>query len=78
MGIENAGARPPKRKEVEVLKKILESWNRISLVKQICLGLAVGILLALCRVIGGVHFPRDVIAGAAAGIAAGCCYWLIW
>ena len=47
MGIENAGARPPKRKEVEVLKKILESWNRISLVKQICLGLAVGILLAL-------------------------------
>ena len=40
--------------------------------------LIVGVLLALCRVIGGVHFPRDVIAGAAAGIAAGCCYWLIW
>lgn len=40
--------------------------------------LVVGVLLALCRVIGGVHFPRDVIAGALAGIAAGACYWLIW
>ena len=37
-----------------------------------------GLVMAYIRVVGGVHFPRDVIAGAAAGTAAGCCYWLIW
>ncbi len=35
--------------------------------------LALGCVLAALRVIGGVHFPRDVIAGAALGIALG---WL--
>lgn len=38
---------------------------------------AVGVLLAVCRVIGGVHFPRDVIAGAAFGVLAGLVYWLV-
>lgn len=33
--------------------------------------MAAGVLLAALRVVGGVHFPRDVIAGALAGIAAG-------
>ena len=32
---------------------------------------AAGALLAYCRVRGGVHFPKDVIAGAAAGIGCG-------
>ncbi len=30
-----------------------------------------GVLLAILRVIGGVHFPRDVIAGAFIGILSG-------
>lgn len=30
-----------------------------------------GVLLAAARVLGGVHFPRDVLAGAAIGIFAG-------
>lgn len=30
-----------------------------------------GVMLALARVFGGVHFPRDVIAGAAMGILSG-------
>lgn len=30
-----------------------------------------GILLAILRVVGGVHFPRDVIAGALIGILSG-------
>ena len=29
------------------------------------------LLLALIRVIGGVHFPRDVVVGAISGILAG-------
>lgn len=33
-----------------------------------CLILLLGTLLAITRVLGGVHFPRDVIAGAALGI----------
>lgn len=32
---------------------------------------AAGILMALIRVIGGVHFPSDVIVGAAIGIISG-------
>lgn len=40
--------------------------------------LAVGVLLALCRVIGGVHYPRDVLAGALFGIFSGLLgyFWL--
>ena len=30
-----------------------------------------GVLLAILRVVGGVHFPRDVIAGAIIGIISG-------
>lgn len=36
----------------------------------ICL-LAAGVILAVVRVVGGVHFPADVIAGAAVGIICG-------
>lgn len=35
--------------------------------------LAVGLLLAVIRVVGGVHYPKDVAAGAAAGVAA---WWI--
>lgn len=31
-----------------------------------------GCLLAAIRVVAGVHFPKDVIAGAVVGIACGC------
>lgn len=40
--------------------------------------LILGTLLALIRVIGGVHFPRDVAAGAAVGILAGILGFYIW
>lgn len=36
----------------------------------ILVGIA-GVILAWCRVAGGVHFPRDVIAGALIGIGCG-------
>ena len=40
--------------------------------------LAVAALIAVIRVVGGVHFPRDVIAGAAAALLAGAIgYWLV-
>ncbi len=35
--------------------------------------LAVGLLLAVIRVVGGVHYPKDVAAGAVAGVAA---WWI--
>lgn len=31
----------------------------------------IGIVIAVCRVIGGVHFPKDVLVGAGLGILAG-------
>lgn len=39
---------------------------------------AAGIFMAVVRVLGGVHFPKDVIAGAALGILAGLVgfYWV--
>lgn len=33
--------------------------------------LVLGVLMAVVRVLGGVHWPRDVVAGALCGIAAG-------
>ena len=33
--------------------------------------MVIGILLGMIRVLGGVHEPRDVIAGAVIGIASG-------
>ena len=40
--------------------------------------LMLGVALAAIRVIAGVHFPRDVIAGALAGILLGYVgFWLI-
>lgn len=40
--------------------------------------LILGTLLAVIRVVGGVHFPRDVAAGAAVGIFAGILGFYIW
>lgn len=39
--------------------------------------LILGCLLALSRVLGGVHFPRDVIAGALMGIFPWIIYWAL-
>jgi len=39
--------------------------------------LFLGALLAAARVIGGVHFPRDVLAGAAVGVLCGGIYWIL-
>lgn len=40
--------------------------------------MAVGLILAAVRVLGGVHFPKDVIAGAMLGILSGMIgfYWI--
>lgn len=40
--------------------------------------LLVCVLMAFIRVLGGIHYPRDVIAGAAVGILSGLIglYWL--
>lgn len=40
--------------------------------------LGFGLLLCACRVVGGVHFPRDVLTGAAVGVAAGLIgFWVV-
>ena len=40
--------------------------------------LAAGVALAVIRVVSGVHFPRDVVAGAALGIVLGVAgFWLL-
>ena len=36
-----------------------------------------GVLMALVRVVGGVHFPKDVIAGGLAGILWGLVYFIL-
>lgn len=39
--------------------------------------LAAGVALAVIRVVSGVHFPRDVVVGAALGIALGAVGFLL-
>ena len=40
--------------------------------------LVAGVVLAGIRVVSGVHFPRDVVAGALLGVAAGAAgFWLL-
>ncbi len=40
--------------------------------------LLLGVVLAVLRVLGGVHFPRDVLVGALCGIGSGLVgYWLL-
>ena len=42
------------------------------------LGFAATAVLSVVRVVGGVHFPRDVIAGALLGIACGIVgFWIV-
>lgn len=48
----------------------------ISVPLGIILGL-VGLVIALVRVLGGVHFPRDVIAASLVGILSGIIGWTI-
>lgn len=38
---------------------------------------AAGIVMAVVRVVGGVHFPKDVIAGAIIGIVSGVIGFMI-
>lgn len=37
-----------------------------------------GVFMAFARVAGGVHFPKDVIAGMVIGILCGICGFEIW
>lgn len=39
--------------------------------------LIIGLIIGTVRVLGGVHFPRDVIAGAIIGILSGIIGWTI-
>lgn len=49
---------------------IAASWFAASAPVAVVL-LVAAVVLAICRVLGGVHFPRDVVAGAFIGFAAG-------
>ena len=49
---------------------IAASWFAASAPIAVVLLVAAG-ALAVCRVLGGVHFPRDVVAGAFIGSATG-------
>ena len=61
------------------MKKILEGWNRISLVKQICLGLAAGILLALAapQKLAGIAILGDLFVGALKAVAPVLVFFLV-
>jgi phosphatidylglycerophosphatase B len=52
-------------------------WLAFNIPTGACLMVA-GVFMAVCRVLGGVHFPKDVLAGAAIAIAGGFVgFWLI-
>lgn len=49
-------------------------WCALSVPVALAL-MACAAALGWCRVLGGVHFPRDVVAGALAGLATGLAAW---
>lgn len=49
---------------------IAGSWLVASVPVALAL-MALGVVVAVVRVVGGVHFPRDVLAGALVGLASG-------
>ncbi len=53
------------------MKKILEAWNRISLVKQIILGLVVGVILAVAfpKQLSGISILGELFVGALKAVA---------
>ena len=52
------------------------TFGQISVVAMI-VTMVLGTILAVVRVYGGVHFPKDVIAGAAIGILSGVIGYLL-
>ena len=56
--------------ELPMAFAIAASWFVASVPVAVVLLVAAGVL-AVCRVLGGVHFPRDVVAGALIGSATG-------
>ncbi len=47
-------------------------WPSIGIVLML-----IGIIISVIRVIGGVHFPRDVIAGAIMGVGSSIIGWYV-
>ena len=66
---EGAGASFPSRHAFSAAI-IATSWFAASAPVAVALLAATGVL-AGCRVLGGVHFPRDVVAGAVLGVMVG-------
>ena len=59
----------PSRHVFSVFVIALAFWSVLPWAGALLCGL--GVLLAILRVVGGVHYPRDVAAGAAIGILCG-------
>lgn len=62
-----------------MFKNLLSAWNKISLVKQIILGLAVGIVLALIapQQLGGIVILGDLFVGALKAVAPVLVFFLV-
>lgn len=61
------------------MKTLLQAWNRISLVKQIIIGLIIGILLALTlpEQVSGITILGDLFVGALKGVAPVLVFFLV-
>ena len=66
---DGAGKSFPSRHTFSALA-IAASWFVASVPVAVVL-LVAAVVLAICRVLGGVHFPRDVVVGALIGSATG-------
>ncbi|MBQ4650010.1 MAG: serine/threonine transporter SstT [Firmicutes bacterium] len=62
-----------------MLKNLLGAWNKISLVKQIIIGLAIGIVLALIapQQLGGITIFGDLFVGALKSVAPILVFFLV-
>ena len=61
------------------MKNLLNSWNRLSLVKQIIIGLVIGIVLALVapKQLAPITILGDLFVGALKGVAPVLVFFLV-
>ena len=61
------------------MKNLLQAWNKISLVKQIIIGLAIGIVLALTvpTQVSGIVLLGDIFVGALKAVAPILVFFLV-
>ena len=68
--------REPKKSLIDWAKEAKKPFASSFVSSLSTLSLILSAVLAVCRVVGGVHYPRDVVVGYALGLVCGALLFL--